>query len=247
MYKSYCITIRPRDGLTDKTANSLLDWLKKQQYAVAVIEMEAEARHIHIQIWNDKTKARGDVCKAVQRICERTIQDWDAAQLKVLRSGVKIAYSDWYLDYLTDNDNKGPVSQDNILIDNPPEKTLEFYPSEQEQEDVQRLRTATDPRFAQLEIECLKYLGENGELLISMKNVAQFLCYAMFEARSIKCVTQQRDRTALCKTLYHYMIKSTDTTMFLEKSISENKIDIKYNNLVKSLEGYQYETDPEEL
>ena len=209
MYKSYAITIRPRAGITDTTLKSITDWCKKQPYAVGVIEKDDESRHVHIQVWNDTPKARGDVAKTMQRICERTIPEWDNAQLKVLRAGVKIAYSDWYQDYLLDNDSKEQVTEDRIVINNPPDKTMEYYPTEEEQNEVQTLRTAVDQRLASHEIQCLKYLGDKP---ITIENVARWLAYATNDERSIKSAMHKRDRVAFCKQLYHYMIKSHDIT-----------------------------------
>lgn len=219
MFRSYCITIRPRDGISDETVTQCKKWLTKCDYASAVLEMENESRYLHAQIWSNTPKARGDICKAVQRICERTVKDWDNAQLKVLRSGVKIAYSDWYLDYLEENDLK---EAPNIIYSSPPELTMEFYPTEEDQLNLQTMKTAVDPRFANLEIQCLAYLGER---TVTEKSVAAFLCDAMFVQRTIKCVIQQRDRIALAKTLYAYISKTTNIYMFLEKEKEQVKFE----------------------
>jgi len=228
MFRSYCLTVRPLDGISDETTNQIKKWLSKMPYAVAVLEKETHERHLHAQIWCDTPKARGDICKQVQRICERSIKEWSSAQLKVLRSGVKIAYSDWYLDYLVDNSDKEPP---NIIINNPPGKSMEYYPTEEEQEDIQTLKTAVDPRFADLEIKCRDYLGER---TITERTVASFLADAMFNQRTLKCVIQQRDRIALAKTLFAYMSKSTDIYLFLPKEQEQ----IKFENSSKKFSQY---------
>ena len=225
MFRSFCLTIRPRDGISEATIEATKKWLTKCNYAVAVLEKTSHERHLHAQVWFETAKARGDICKQVQRICERTVQEWDTAQLKVLRSGVKIAYSDWYLDYLVDNEDKEPP---NIVLNNPPNMTMEYYPTEEEQEEVKTMKTATDPRMAELEIKCLKHLGDKD---VTEKSVARFLAYAMFEERSIKCILQQRDRTALCRTLFAYMTKSSDIYLFLVKTEEEKKWDKMVNKL----------------
>lgn len=219
MYRSYAITVRPKDGIIDKTVAAISTWLNKCHHAVAVLEKEDHERHLHAQVWFETPKSRGDLCKQVQRICERTIETWDTAQLKVLRSGVKICYSDWYLDYLTDNEDKGEA---NIIVNNPPEKTMEYYPTEEEQEQVKEVKNSADPRFTQMEIECRKYLGE---VELTEKKVAKYLCYAMFEERTMRVVTQQRDRVALCKSLYAYMTKSSDIHLFIPKTKDELKFE----------------------
>lgn len=229
-YKSFALTIRPRAGITNDTILAFKSWLSKQDYAVAVTEMEGDSRHLHAQLWLNEGRTKDDVSKAVKRICERTISDWDAAQTKVLRGGIRIAYSDWYLEYLVDNEDKGEVNNENIIINNPPDRTEHYYPSEEEQEKVKQVSQAADPRFLAMEQECNEWLTmENKE--VTLKNIAQWLCYAMFSQRTMKVLINQRDRTALCKTLYAYMSKSDDINLFVEKTSQEKKLDKKYEDL----------------
>jgi len=130
MYRSYCMTIRPRNGLREETQAALREWCLKQHKCVMVTEMEGVAKHAHCQVWYPEGKTRGDMCKAMQRICERTIDDFNegGCQKKVLRQGVRIAYSDWYEDYLLNNLEK--EEQCTIILENPPEDTTPYYPSE---------------------------------------------------------------------------------------------------------------------
>jgi hypothetical protein len=237
-YKSFGITVRPRLGITDVTIDAIKSWLAKQNHAVAVLEMEDEARHLHAQIWLDEGRTKDDVGKAVKRICERTIEDWDAAQSKVLRQGIKIAYSDWYLEYLVDNDDKGN-DDTRIVINNPPDKTEQYYPSEEEQEAVRLCSNAADPRFFKMEQDALKYF-ESRQLDITIKNVAKWLCYVMFEERTMKVLVNQRDRTAVCKTLYAYMTKSNNIELFLEKTVEEKKLDKKLQDIQDMVDTYEF-------
>lgn len=222
--RSYCVTVRPREGLSNATLEMLQKWLTRQDYAVGVVEMSNEARHLHAQIWLNKPRARGDVNKQLQRILEATIIDFDRAQLKVLRSGTKIAYSDWYLDYLVENDTKDPAT---IVVNKPPEATMGFYPTEEEQDEVRIRASAVDPKFAELEIKYNHWSEERDDIQLTEHNVAKFLCYAMYQERIIKVIVQQRDRTALCKSLYAYISKSKNVEFFLPRSAAEKKIDKK--------------------
>uniref|UniRef100_UPI00404AACBE hypothetical protein n=1 Tax=Flavobacterium sp. TaxID=239 RepID=UPI00404AACBE len=231
-YKSFALTIRPRAGITNDTILAFKSWLSKQDHSVAVTEMEGEARHLHAQLWLNEGRTKDDISKAVKRICERTILDWDATQTKVLRGGIRIAYSDWYLEYLVDNEDKGEVDNSNIITNNPPDRTEHYYPSEEEQEKVKQVSQAADPRFLSMEQECNEWLiNERKE--VTYKNIAQWLCNAMFNQRTMKVLVNQRDRTALCKTLYAYMSKTDDISYFVEKTTQEKNLDKKYENLKK--------------
>ena len=236
-YRSFALTIRPRMGITSNTIDAFKSWLLKQPYAVAVTEMEHQARHLHAQIWLDEGRTKDDVSKAVKRICERTIEDWDAAQTKVLRGGIKVAYSDWYLEYLVDNEAKGNVELDSIIVNNPPGRTEQYYPSEEEQELVKAVSNAADPKFLSMEQQCSEYLEKTNQDL-TIKNVAKWLCSAMFQERTMKVLVNQRDRTAICKTLFAYMSHSTNTELFLEKTSEEKKIDKKYAQTLALMQSY---------
>lgn len=231
-YKSFTITVRPLDGITDETVDAVKKWLIKQGYAVAVLEKEGSARHLHAQIWYDTPKSKGDTCKALVRICERTITGFTDKEKRVLRNGVDIGYSDWYLDYLIENDNK--EDNPNILIYNPPDITSDYYASEEQQERIKTVSRAVDQRMAELEQKCIEYLGKKelkDNTIISMKLVAEFLADAMFVSRSIRCVLQQRDRKALCTTLHAYMNRQKDVYLFMDKSEDEKK----YEKLLSQL------------
>lgn len=229
MFRSYCLTIRPRDGISDKTISETTKWLHKCTYSFAVLEKSEHERHLHAQIWLDKERARGDICKQIQRICERTIEDWDQSQLKVLRQGVRIAYSDWYLDYLAENDLK---TTPNIILDNPPTtKTLEYYPTEEEQAQRVAVANSVDPQFSKYEIDYLEWLGDSS---ITLKSVAKWLLHSCVQIRTVKLPRLQRDREALCVALYAYVSKSTDINLFIKESPEDRKtrkLLSEYNNI----------------
>lgn len=236
-YRSYCLTIRPRDGLKEPTLDKLQKWLTRQDYAVAVLEMNDVARHMHAQVWLNQPRARGDVNKQLQRILEATIEDFDRAQLKVLRNGTKIAYSDWYLDYLTENSEKDPAT---IIINKPPEATMAFYPTEEEQDEVRIRASSIDPRFADLEIKYYHWQDLKQASAPTEHNVARFLCYAMYQERTIKVITQQRDRSSLCKTLFAYINKSNDVDFFITRSMDEVKKDKKLEEQILNYKFQKY-------
>ena len=48
---SFCITVRPKNGLHNEYDEAVMKYIKKQNYGAYVHEMEDEARHLHAQIW----------------------------------------------------------------------------------------------------------------------------------------------------------------------------------------------------
>ncbi len=136
MYKSFAITIRPKNGISPggTLENNIIKKLKNYDYCSVFAEMENEARHIHCQIWLNKPCAIGTIKTAMVRIQERYDPDWGESAKKVLRGGIKIAYSDWILDYCEENDLK--EDDPNCLFHRVPPMTSEFYATEEEQQKI---------------------------------------------------------------------------------------------------------------
>lgn len=222
MFRSFAFTIRPRDGITDTTIAAYHKWFKKLDYAFVVLEKEGHERHLHAQVWLTKPRAKGDIIKQADLICLRTIPDWaaDGSQKKVQRGGIRVAYSDWHLDYLSQNDLK--IDSPNIILDNQPNNTYEYYPTEEEQESVKQLANAVDQRYFALEQKCSKYL-EDQDKSLTHKTVASFLNDAMFNSRTIKVIEDPRRRNQVCYTLYCYMLKSSDIYNFIPKDPAQKK------------------------
>lgn len=205
-YSSYCITFRPKNGLSHGTQEALDKWLKKQDYYFAVTEMCDDAKHLHGQIWLKTPRARGEVCTAIQRIGQRTVDDWDDAHVKVMRSGIKIAYSDWYIDYLQECDKKNEAP--NIICSNVPDNTLDFYPTEEEQEEVREQHNAVDKKYFKLE---RLYLDRHSDdHIVTLKSVQAFMANAMYCERIICVIEDSRRLQHTCKALFNYLNKSKE-------------------------------------
>lgn len=201
-YRSYCITVRPREGLRSETEKELKNWCELQTHAVMYIEKDNEARHCHIQVWLKVPRLRGVICKAIERICSRTIELWDHAQLRIMRAGVKIAYSAWYLDYLEDAFKKKD-DELNIAYSNPPNTgEIEYYPSEEEQDAVQEQANSADPKYHRL--KNLYWEWTSCEI-ITQESVCKFLVWAMYDTKKVMLCKDKMTRINLAKNLYWYL------------------------------------------
>lgn len=206
MFRSYCFTVRPLQGLTQLTEGEILKWLKKQDYAFATIEGKDEARHMHGQIWLKEPRARGKVNQSIKRICERSINEWAAIEAKVLSKGTKIAYSDWFDSYLN-NDLEKSHEFEYIVINNPPDKTEEFYPSQEEQERIQGEAHAVDKQMHRW--EQVWYTREPKESSIIYNNIDRFVRECWFVTRTEcgpRCPKNQKN---FIRYLYMYINKLT--------------------------------------
>lgn len=230
-YRSYCLTVRPRNGLKDPLEEALKKYCKSFPFYQMVLEGENESKHAHIQIWSETPTTKGDTNKKIERVCAKAYEDWDQNQQKVLRSGTKIAYSDFIENYCIDNDLKGEA---NIILDNRPLDSDPYYPSEEEQEKTQRRSQAIDQQMCKLELMFEEWYETNGNNdQIDQKLVGTFLSDMMFCSRKLVCVKQARDRHSLCTTLHAYITKRVDPTLFY-KEAPLSKHEFQINEIIKS-------------
>lgn len=208
-YNSFCVTVRPSNGVApgSKLENEILIYLKKKvDYYFICSEMSETARHLHIQLWYKSPLTRGQCVTAFDRILTRTI-DYDMNQKKVQHKGVKIAYSDWYLSYLSDNELKDEDC--NILANNPPENSLEFYPTEEEQEELVEQCNAIDKKYHILMVEYFKWKEKNKIPHNILYYVASFLNNYMFIEKKMCVISEKKRRVELCKSLLAYINGNT--------------------------------------
>lgn len=212
VYRSYCFTVRPTNGLTTKLEEALLKWLQRYE-GFLCYEMEEVARHAHGVIYLNNPRSKGDVNKSLESICAREVPDWNASQNMVLRRGTKICYND---DFISEYLGK----EDNVLYNNIPEDTSLFYPPPEEQLRVQEQSKAVDKRFYQYEYDFnqsnyKKVLDRNPRF--SQQIVASFLEDMMFNTRIYPVIICPRRRKEVCKALHLYLIKQKNGTESLYK------------------------------
>lgn len=231
-YRSFCLTVRPRNGLKGPLEEALKKYCKSFPFYQMVLEGENESKHAHIQIWSETPTTKGDTNKKLERVCAKAYEDWDQNQCKVLRTGTKIAYSDWIENYCVDNDLKG---ESNIILDNRPLDSDPYYPSEEEQEKCKRRSQAVDQQMCKLELLFEEWYDIHGNSQsIDIKLVGTFLSDMMFSARKIVCVKQGRDRYSLCTTLHAYITKRVDPSLFM-KDIQLSKKEQQIDEIIKSV------------
>lgn len=201
-YRSFCVTVRPLNGVAAGSLleNEIMTYLKKKvPYYFICSELENDARHLHIQLWFENPITRGQCVTAFDRILQRTI-DYDMNQKKVQHKGVKIAYSDWYSSYLDSNESK---IECNILDEVLPENSLDYYPTELEQENLLNKCNAIDKKYHILSCELLEFCKKHN-LSLSLYTTAYFLNEYMFILKKMCVVSEKRKKMELASNLYYY-------------------------------------------
>lgn len=218
-FKSFCITVRPKDGLHGEYAAAVEKYIKKQQYFVYQYEKEAEARHIHAQVFFEEPVRKSNIQTALKRIAEKHDKNWNAASRKVLVSGVKIAYNDNFMDNYITKEN----STISMEAYNPPPSTDEYYPSEAEQAAAQQAANAADNHFHKLKCLWETHYPDYTEHQKTLKDIGLFIYKLMFDDKVIPVITDDRRRKQLVKALTHYIYpynQSPTSFMFTQEDIA---------------------------
>lgn len=200
-FKSWCFTVRTGKGVPAVLRQKIIKWLKLQEGAYAVSEMKDEAEHIHGQVWLSKPRVRKDINQSLQRICKKIFDDWDWRNDKVLYKGTRIGYSDEYIAYMNKGDDNKKVD---LLFTNIPEGTSGYYPSLEEQRQVQDKANAVDKRFHRW-MENWRIYKDKHDVIGRYSEVRDFVMIAMYRDKTEPVLLRHRDRVDFCINLYMYV------------------------------------------
>lgn len=221
-YKSFCFTINPTNGVApDSQMEQDFKKFGSSTKGFEAYDMWCEKsgheRHIHMQVWLSEPKTRGDVNKQLERVLKKHIKECDdwQQQCKVLRKGTRIAYNDWLIRYCEENNLKENDESIIVHIGRPFDTDI-YYATEEEQAKVQRKSNAIDKRMASLELLWEEW-SEAKDMELTHENVGTFLSDMMFNERKIMTMCKTVDMRNLCRTLFHYISKTVDSSLFYKK------------------------------
>lgn len=216
-YRSMGVTIRPRNGIVKggSLEKAIIKYCGKFTYYSYVFEKEHEARHVHIQLFFEDGKYKGDVKKQFMRICETHIHDWDAAQKKVAVL-VKICYNDWINNYCIENEIKQDDYSDTIKHE-PPDND-DYYPSQEEQDAAESKSKAADQRFHNLVTLYDSHPEYKDNKYPSLYTCSMFIGDIMFKSKIIAVVIDDKARKNICKCFHAYYTGNAGLDMMMTKN-----------------------------
>lgn len=200
-YKSFALTVRPRDGVTDEHIASFVKLAKRvSEFYFVATEKEGSERHIHAGLF---LKEAIDV-KGMNRQLVRVYKDFDDDEQRTLRKGTRIMYNiDFIENYIGDAD-KGDVTVV-VAKELPEAKFLEgYWPSKAEQNKAIAL-SATDKFYAKL--ERLWFETRDPGVDINRDTVAVFIYDMMFKSRKIRVLRDQKHIKNVVWLLERYLKK----------------------------------------
>lgn len=205
-YKSYAITISPSIEVEGQIQHDLTKWINKQDYAFAVIEGGAgkeQKRHLHAQVFYDEPREKGSLTKALKRIVLKN----DAEAKTHIAVKVKISYNDDFIDeYMTKDITE-------LIRDEIPNETGDYYPSEEEQKKVKEKSNAVDFVYHYWKELWDDYEKKSEEP--TLVEIARFLANMMFVEKKIKVISDKKHRVEKTKSLWMYINSYSKIEEFL--------------------------------
>lgn len=202
-FRSYALTIRPRDGVTDAQVDHLLKWIKRVcSYYHLITEKTGSARHIHAGIILKEAKSRANVLNRLLNL----FKELDTTEKAVLRKGLKVMYNwDWINEYLAKGD-------DTVVIESclPEAGHIEsYFPPKPVPQNTKRCSVY----YHELEALWMKHTHPGTDVnTISVRN---FLFKMMYSVRVIPVMRDDRQIIQTAKHLTRWLTSAEVSTIEL--------------------------------
>lgn len=197
-YKSYAVTVRPRDGVTSDQIVKFMKWVRKvSTYYFVVTEGETTGRHIHAGVFLAKAMSRSNFSTALVR----QFPELDNDEARILRTGVRIQYDINFIETYLAKDEEVVLISSNL-----PEigKLEGFWPPAREQAKAKAAK-AVDKYYANLEFHWNESRGPSHEP--TKDNCLDFVFEMMFKKRLIRSHDDDRKLKRVALTLRRYLLK----------------------------------------
>ncbi len=198
-YGSWCITLSTKEPVEGIIQDTAVKWLSKFAYCYAVIEGGAgtdKERHLHAQIWCEPIEKQSLV-----RFWKRKFDSGfapDSIFYHAIQKGIKIAFNDDFLTEYMDKDVQ------EVLLSEVPRNTLEYYPSVEEQQEVQAETNSKNKDYF-----CLKKkffaTGIDRHLQITPESIANWIFLKMYKDDEILIIKDKKKRGEYIMNFYYYI------------------------------------------
>lgn len=204
-YKTFAITFRPRDGVTNDQIAKMEKWLRRHaEYHHLITEKEDLERHIHCGF----VKKNESTVSNMRALMKGLFKGISAEESRVLSAGVKIMYNeDWLSSYL----NKG---DDTVVIStNLPEAGhLESYFPPKPIVSDNRTRKCSAYYH---DLEKLWYEHQGPDVVYNTENARNFLFNLMYNLRCIPVIRDDQQIKQTARHLTRWMKKLDSSTIEL--------------------------------
>lgn len=208
-FKSYAITIRPRNGIDEDQLPLVTDWIKKRcSHYHIVTEKEGSARHLHAAMYLLTPVKRSNMTVVLGRLGKKI--GMDAEEICVMNRGVRILYSNDFVTNYLDKDD------DTVVIASclPEMGSLNsFYPPKPVA-DVNQRKVAKHSKYY-WELEKLWYEHKRPIDEPNTQNMRNFLFDMMYNKRLIPVIKDDKSILQVSRHLTRWVKKVDESTLEL--------------------------------
>ncbi|AXQ65472.1 MAG: hypothetical protein [Circular genetic element sp.] len=207
-FSTYAITLRTRNGVDAVIISTALEWIKKRcEYFHVVTEKTGSACHIHAALYLKTTVTKCHMTTIWLRVLKKL--DLDSDELKVARKGVKILYSNDFIDNYLNKDDDTVVIESQL-----PEKAslIQYYPPKPTTGSATRKRNCS---AYYVELEALWHQYKRPLLEVNTENCRHFLFNMMYNERCINIIKDDRTIIQTARHLTRFLNKTDYSTIVL--------------------------------
>jgi len=207
-FKTFAITIRPRDGIDDDAIAVVNDWIRKRcEYYHVVTEKTGSARHIHAALYLRLEITKSNMNTLLCRLGSKIGLDND--EISVLRKGLKILYSnDFVTSYLNKDDDTKVIS-----TSLPESKFLDsWYPPKPLSRNKKHIQRHSKYYW---ELEALWFQHKRPIEEVNTQNVRNFLFNMMYCKRLIPVIRDDKSIVQTARHLTRFINKKDESTIEL--------------------------------
>lgn len=206
-YRTYAVTIRPLDGITDKQVSRVTKWVKKNcDFYHVVTEKTMAERHVHAGFILKEAKPRSNVLQMIMQL----FKDLTVSEKAVLRHGLKIMYNWDFINTYLDKDD------DTVVIESclPEEGHIEsFFPPKPEPPTIEQSKKKCSLYYHELEALWWKHTTPGYE--VHTMNARDFLFKMMYSERCIPMIRDDQTIKQTARHLVRWLNKQTQSTIEL--------------------------------
>ena len=199
--KTFALTHRPKDGVTDVDCSALVKYCRsKCEYYKVITEKEGTDRHIHAALFMKKEQRLDNLIRSVFSL----FPDLRPEEKMVLRQGIKVSGNVQWLDYLEKGDHTV------VIADNLPERAhLEaFYPAKDEKRPYEKKNFSY-----YMKLEKLYYEHADPGRVKNPQNCRHFLFDMMYNKRLIDVIRDDKSIIQVSRHLARFLNKVTESVI----------------------------------
>jgi len=206
-FKTFALTVRPRDGISDQQVSILTAFIKKRtDHHHVVTEKLGSERHVHAALYLKTAITKSNFATLLTRLCKNTL-DFDETELSVVRKGIKILYNNDFVENYLDKDDDTVV----ISTDLPESSHLEsWYPPK----PVTKSKTQKHSAYY-WELEKLWYELQSPTVEVHTLNARHFLYRLMYSDRVIPIIRDDKQIVQTARHLVRFINKADQSTIDL--------------------------------